>query len=323
MPQKLYAIAWTTFFETIRQPIYSVLLWATFGWLLLAPLLSGYSLQSGSDTKILIDVGVSTMLLYGLLISVFAATGVITREIESMTAVTVISKPVGRPTFVVGKFLGVLAAVLVGYALLSVVFLMEVRHGVMETVSTKYDLPVLVFGFSALGVALIAATFGNYVYGMHFPTTLLAWVVPGALVAFAAASFFGNQWEVKPPLENLNPQVLAAVATNFCAVSVLTALAVALATRLSQIVTLVACGSVFLLGLLSSYYFGRFADQDAIRGFVYHLLPNFQFFWFGDAITLDVKISFEHVVRVAAYAGLYTMAILSAGVAMFQTREVG
>ncbi|MCA9244360.1 MAG: hypothetical protein KDA32_10420 [Phycisphaerales bacterium] len=323
MLSKLYAIAWTTFFETIRQPIYSVLLWATFGWLLLAPLLAGYSLQSGNDTKILIDVGVSTMLLYGLLISCFAATGVITREIESMTAVTVISKPVGRPTFVVGKFLGVIAAVSVGYLLLSVVFLMEVRHGVMETVSTKYDQPVLAFGFAALGIGLIAATFANYVYGAHFPTTLLAWVVPGAIVAFFAASFFDKEWDIKAPMENLNPQVLFAVASNFCAIGILTALAVALATRLSQIVTLVACGAVFLLGLLSSYYFGRFAEHDAIRGFLYHVVPNFQFFWFGDAITLNVKIHWDHVVRVAAYAGLYTLAILSAGVAMFQTREVG
>jgi ABC-2 type transport system permease protein len=324
MVSKLLAIVGNTFLETIRQPIFAVLMWVAAGLLILNPSIAGYSLHAGKDIKIMQDVALATLLLYGLLCSVFSAAGVITREIESYTVLTVISKPVSRPVFLFGKYLGVSAAILVGYYFLCLVFFMTVRHGVMETVRDQYDQPVLLFSALAILISLIAATFGNYIYGWHFTSALTAWVVPLGTLALAGVLFLGPQWEPQSPVKDFGDlQVIYAVVMIFLGVLILTAFAVALSTRFSQVMTLVLCFVVFLLGLLSDYYVGRFADEGPVYRVLYTLLPNFQFFWVGDALTQEMTIPGAQVARVAAYTGLYTLAVLSLGVALFQTREVG
>lgn len=332
MGRKLYAITANTFLETIRQPIFGILMWVAAVWMIFfGPTLSAFTLESGGDTKMLVDNCLATLLLYGLLASVFSATGVITREIESFTVLTVVSKPVSRPVFFLGKYIGVAGALLIAYYFLALVFVMTVRHGVMERASDKWDQPVLMLGSAVVAISLIAALFCNYVYNWHFSATLTAWVVPLATVALAVILCFDKEWNPQSPLtsfgykEIIPPASLAfAVALVFLAIMILTAFAVALSTRFSQVVTLILCSAVFVLGLLSDYYFGGSQAQDTLLGQIcYRALPNFQFFWLGDAITQQLAIRPAHVARVAAYAVLYSLGILSFGAALFQTREVG
>jgi len=322
---KLLAIARNTFIETVRQPVYGVLLWVAAGLLMISPALAAFSLQAGDDIKVHKDVGLATLLAYGLLAAVFSATGVITREIEDHTVLTVVSKPVSRPLFLIGKYLGVSAAILVGYYFLCLVLLMTIRHGVMETAADKFDLPVLIFSGLAVGLSLIAATFGNYVYGWHFSTALTAWVVPLGTVAVGSVLFVAKDWTIQSPTKDFGDlQIVYALAMTFCGILILTAFAVALATRFSQVLTLMLCAGVYVLGLLSDYYLGRPAAEG--KAWVYKVLyagaPNFQFFWAGDALTQGNLIAPGHVAQVAAYAALYSAAVLGLGVALFQTREV-
>ncbi len=324
MTPKIFAIARNAFTETIRQPIYAVLLWAAIGWMLLSPSLAAFSLESGSDTKVLKDIGLALLLLYGLLASAFAATSVITRELESRTVLTVVSKPVSRTAFLLGKYFGVLGAVLAGFYLLLLVFFMVARHGVMENVSDSYDLPLLVFGGSALLISLLACGFGNYVYGWHFSATLTYWIVPTATAALLLSMPFDR--EFKPQAfggDFRNMQVLYAGVMVFSGTLILTAFAVAFATRCGQVLTLTLCIGVYLLGLLSDHYFGLSRDQGLIFQVLYAITPNFQFFWAGDAITQELAIPAIQVLRVLIYATLYSLGVLCLGVALFQTREVG
>jgi hypothetical protein len=327
MLPKLIAIAKTTFLETIRQPIYGVLLWVAAGLLMINPSLAGFTLEGNEgDIKVVKDVGLATLLLYGLLASVFSATGVITREIESHTVLTVVSKPVNRPVFLLGKYLGVCSAVLVGYYFLCLVFLLAVRHGTMAMAVDPYDLPVLIFSAAALLISLVAATFGNYVYGWHFPTALTAWVVPSSTLAFLLVLFVSKKWELQSPATDFGDmQMVYAVAMTFFGVLILTAFAVTLATRFSQVVTLVLCAAVYVLGLLSDHYLGRPAEAGgaALYKLLYAAVPNFQFFWAGDALTQQRIIPAAQVGRVAAYSVAYALGVLGLGVALFETREVG
>lgn len=330
MPLKLFAIIRNTFVETVRQPIFGILLWSAAGWIMISPSLAAFSLEGGGDNKILKDIGLATMLLFGLFASVFSAAGVITREIEGFTVLTVVSKPVSRPLFLAGKFLGVAGAMLLSFYVLSLVFLMTVRHGVMESTSDKYDLPVLVLGSSAIGLSLAAAVFGNYVYGWHFSTTLIGWVTPLGTLALLITLFFDRTWKTQSPWKDFGDlQLVYALVLVFMAVLVLTSFAVALSTRFSQVVTLTCCAAFFLVGLLADYYLGLNADKGFQYQFAAMLVPNFQFFWLGDVITQqDVSqnylvVHFSHVVRCVAYAGIYAAAMLCLGIALFQTREVG
>ncbi len=325
MLQKLAAIIANTFIETVRQPVFGVLLWVFVGWVaLVSPALASFTLTSGYDKKVMQDVSLSTLLLYGLLCSVFSASGVITREIESFTVLTVISKPVSRPLFIFGKYLGVCGALLVGFYILGLTLLMTVRHGTMETAADRFDQPVLVFSMLALLISLTAATFGNYVYGWHFSAALLGWVVPLGSVALGLVLFIDPKWKFQSPLTDFGDlQVFYALVLVFCGTLILAAFAVALSTRFSQVITLTCCFAIYVLGLLSDYYFGRHAGEALIYQVVAGILPNFQFFWVGDALTQDLMVQLPHVLAVALYAQLYSLAVLCIGVTLFQTREVG
>jgi len=324
MYSKLLAIAGNTFSETIRQPIYGILTWTAIGLLILNQSLSGFSLDAGSDIKIMKDMGMSTMLLFGMLISAFSAVGVITREIESFTVLTVVSKPVSRPTFLIGKYLGVAGAMLASYYLMALVFLMTCRQGTMETAADKFDLPVLIFSGIAIGSSLIVAAFGNFTYGWNFSSSLLGLVLPLGTVAFIGVQFFDKTFATQS-FDKIGEmqQVFYALILGFFAVMILTAFAVAFATRMGQVMTLMMCAFVFVLGLLSDYYFGRHAAEGPLYQVLYAMLPNFQFFWIGDAITQDIKVPWNQIQLVVCYAAIYILGVLGLGVALFQTREVG
>ncbi len=93
---------------------------------------------------------------------------------------------------------------------------------------------------------------------------------------------------------------------------------------LSVVLTLVLCSGVYVIGLLSDYWFGQPAVAGAawLYKILYAIVPNFQFFWAGDALTQGRTINPAHVVQVVTYAGLYSLGILGLGLALFQTREV-
>lgn len=324
MLSKLLAIARTTFLEIIRQPIFAILTWVAGALLLLNPGIAAYSLEGGGDDKIMKDVGLATLLLYGLLASAFGAAGVISREIESLTVLTVVSKPVSRPLFLFGKYLGIAGGLLLGYYFLTLIFLLTCQHGVMVNASDKYDWPILVFGLSALGISLAAALFGNFFYGWNFATTMIGWAAPLGTLALGASLLFDKAWKVQDLGKDLPGfELTAAIIMIFMAVLVLAAFAVLFSTRFGQVLTLTFCAGVFVLGLMSDYYFWRNAGEGLQYKLMTIVLPNFQFFWLGDAITQGLQVPRMMLPNVVGYAALYILAILMLSVCLFQTREVG
>jgi len=69
----------------------------------------------------------------------------------------------------------------------------------------------------------------------------------------------GKDWSVQPITTDWKPQVMLASACMLLAMPVLTAIALAASTRFGQVMTIVVCAAVFLLGLLSNYLLGRHA----------------------------------------------------------------
>jgi len=181
MFQQVLTIGRNTYTESIRQPVFVVLIMASSLLLLLSPSLAAYTLDD--DNKMMIDMGLSTLFLTGLLLAAFTATGVLSAEVENKTVLTVVSKPVSRPLFVLGKFVGVAGAIAVAYWTLSSVFLLLVRHRVMQTASDPFDGPVIVFGLLAGLTALLVATLGNYFYQWVFTSSFVTSAV--ALMSFA------------------------------------------------------------------------------------------------------------------------------------------
>jgi len=322
---KLLSIARNTFTETIRQPIYGVVLMVTAGLLVLNLALAAFTLED--DNKLLKDLGLSTLLLSGLFLAAFSATGVLTREIENKTVLTVISKPVARPVFILGKFLGLAAALGVGFYLCSLVFLMTVRHRVLQTATDPYDMPVIVFGLGAVAVALAVAGFCNYFYGMQFGSTSVALLVPLTSAAMALICLIDKDWHIQRfGKDFLDGQILAATALIFLAVLVLAAVALAASTRLGPVATLVICTAALLMGLTSDSLLGRWQEGTDVAWLAraaYRALPNIGFFWVADALTAEYTVGADYVGLACLYALLYVGALLLIAVALFQKRQLG
>src|SRR3990172_3274339 len=325
MLQRFYALALNTFVETLRQPIYGVILLATAGMLILNVSLAGFTLDD--DDKLLLDLGLSTLLLSGLFLSAFSAAGVLSREIENKTVLTVISKPISRPLFILGKFAGLVSALVVAYYLGFLVFVLAERHGVLQTCTQPWDAPVLAFGFGSLFLALVAAGFCNYFYGTDFPTSAIGFVAPLLTLGVLLVGKFDEHWKVIPFGSNLvGGQIVFAAYLVFLVVLVTSAVAVAASTRFGQLMTLVICTGMLGLGVISDYAFGQYEDGSGLAAAVYRAVPNVGPFWVIDGLTSgseQTTVTWTYVFYATGYALLLTTGILGIAITAFQKREVG
>ena len=319
---RLYSIAANTFLETIRQPIYGVILLLTFLLLVLNVSLAAFTLDD--DDKLLMELGLSTLLLSGVFLSAFSASGVISREIDNKTVLTVISKPVARPTFIAGKFLGLIAALTVAFYLSFLAFVLTVRHRVLEAATDKPDWPVILFGCSALLIAALVAGYLNFSRGRDFISNAVGLLIPCLTAAATLICFIDRDWKLVPFGQYfVGSQIVRASLLVLLAVVVIAAVALAASTRLGQVMTLLTCVLVLVVGSVADYALAEHAESSRLAAAAYQIVPNFGFFWVVDAVTGGIPIPTGYVVRVAAYAVLSSAAVLLVGVALFQNREVG
>ncbi len=372
------AIIRNTFFESIRQPITLVLLAVATLGLIFSNLLAGFTMED--DQRMMIDLGLSTVFICGTLLAAFVATNVLNREIENRTALTVICKPVSRPVFVLGKYLGVAGALLVVTLYMSFVFLLVEMHGVLQTVRDPIHKPVLVFGVAAGLLGAGAGVWCNYFYGKVFASITIVIITPLTGLAYLLSLLFDHDFARQPIGVAFDGQLWIGLAGITMAIMVLTAIAIAASTRLGQVMTLCITIGMFLLGMLSDWIFGNriarvqqmwlerasteglteMVEQTRIIELVtgeiaqpveqvevatvplssmadglaerieyaaywvgYSVLPNFQTFWFSDALTQGHVIPLKLLGGVVVYGAIYIAAALSLAVILFQHREVG
>jgi len=102
-------IARATTKEAIRQPLFPLLMALAILVLVTNTFVPFFSF--GEDYRMLIDCGLATILICGLLLAVWTSSTSIADEIEGKTAMTLLSKPINRRQFVLGKFVGIMVAV--------------------------------------------------------------------------------------------------------------------------------------------------------------------------------------------------------------------
>lgn len=106
MTRLVLAIALNTFREAVRDRVF-------YNLVLFAVLLVGASvvigqLAAGQDVKIIKDIGLAAASIFGVGIAIFIGIQLVAREVERRSIYAVLSKPVGRPAFLLGKYLGLL-----------------------------------------------------------------------------------------------------------------------------------------------------------------------------------------------------------------------
>lgn len=273
-------IARNTLVESLRQPIFFVLIFVSGLFQALNTAASGFSMGYSStaevhgDNKMLLDVGMATVFVMGMVLAAFQATAVISREIQDKTILTIVSKPIARPTIVFGKYLGVSGAILMATLIMVVFLLFGVRHQVMTRASDIVDMPVVVFSCSAVAIAVLVAAWSNFFYGWSFPQVSVILMTVLVPIAYAITLLFSNEWEFQSITTDIKPQIMLACLSLGLAVLVMTAVAVAASTRLSQVMTLVICVGVFVMGLLSNHFLGKRAFVNSFAGIVESAEPE-------------------------------------------------
>jgi len=114
---KIIPIALNTFRESARDRVlYNTVLFVIL--LIIASVVMG-RIAVGQEVKIIIDLGLSAMTIFGVLISIFLGIGLVSKEIENGAIANILSKPVRRSEFILGKYFGLCLTLLVNSAVMA------------------------------------------------------------------------------------------------------------------------------------------------------------------------------------------------------------
>ncbi len=108
---RIRTIAFNTFREAVRDRVlYNLIVFALL--LVGAALLFG-EISIGIERQVLVNLGLTAISLFGLVIAIFIGIGLVSKEIEKRTLYTVLSRPVRRWEFILGKFCGLMGTLAV------------------------------------------------------------------------------------------------------------------------------------------------------------------------------------------------------------------
>ena len=172
---KVLSIALNTFRENLRDKLLYNLL--VFALLMIGSSLLLMRLTLGEFHRLLLDVGLGSINIFGVLIAIFVGIGLVNKEIEKKTIYTIVSKPVARYQFLVGKYLGLTLTLLVNTLVMA---------GGLLLVLFAQSVPIESMLFKALGlifmefmvitaVALLCSTFTSATLSAIF--TLATYVI--------------------------------------------------------------------------------------------------------------------------------------------------
>ena len=170
-------------------------------------LLSELSIRQ--DLKIIKDIGLASMDLFGTLIAVFIGVGLVNKEIERRSLYPLLAKPLAREEFFVGKFLGLSFTLLVNIAVMTAgLWLTLVATGPMPDAHLlKAVYPIYLGLVLVVAVALLFSTITS--------PALAAICTVGVVLAGRFSDVIRNMREVAPGVPAWLPATLYYVLPNF------------------------------------------------------------------------------------------------------------
>jgi ABC-type transport system involved in multi-copper enzyme maturation permease subunit len=122
-------VAGAAFRESVRDRVpYSMVIFAVI--LITASFLIS-QMTAGQDLKMIKDLGLAALLVFGVLIAVFLGIGLVSKEVERKSIYGLLTKPVTRTEFVLGKYLGLLMTLLVNLGVMTIAY-----YGVLAYMDT-------------------------------------------------------------------------------------------------------------------------------------------------------------------------------------------
>ena len=300
------AVAYAAFRESCRQPMFWLIIAFAVVATWLAVILPYFTF--GDDYKMMKQIGFDIVMLAAVLFGVLAASISISEEIEGRTAVTVMSKPINRRQFLLGKYLGILMACL----LMTLVLGWDLNFALR--VMPEFD-------------KVTEATDPMAQQAGQTIVPAFVKLVPDKAVAAQAVAKGAGGWFADTFAHALG------MLLGFGQVMILVAIAAARATRIPFVVNLVLCLVVYLLGHLAPVVVAVTQGASGGLGLVSFLgqlfdvlLPALEFFNMGPAIIrespLDLWSFAGYALTVFGYSIIYTGIALLVGLLLFEDRDL-
>jgi Cu-processing system permease protein len=133
-------VAGAVFRESVRDRVpYSMVVFAV---LLMAASYLISQMTAGQDLKIIKDLGLAAVAIFGLLIAVFIGIGLVSKEVERKSVYGLLTKPVTRPQFILGKYAGLVLTLAVNISAMTIAFYAVLFYiNATATVSTRAAWP--------------------------------------------------------------------------------------------------------------------------------------------------------------------------------------
>lgn len=214
-------IARNAFREAVRDRVlYNLVI---FALLLIAGAIFLGELSAGQEAKIIVDLGLSAILFFGVFIAIFVGVGLVYKEIERRTLYAILSKPVGRGEFLLGKYLGLCLTLFVNVLIMGVglsLALILVQRGFDPLVVRIWPAILLIYVelMVLTGVALLFSSFSSpalsalltfFVFTIgHLSADLKT--LAHSMASAPARSLFAGLYYLLPNLANYNIITLSA-----------------------------------------------------------------------------------------------------------------
>lgn len=190
-------IAYSTLQEAIRRR------WV-IGFVLFSMLVIGFSssltfVQLGEEQRFLQDFGIGFIIAMTILIAIFLGVTLVPPEIERRTILTILSKPVNRVEFLLGKFLGLcltlfLCTVLLGAFFLLIFVAFSLRQNPAAWTTGTVSNPDATLSFQTLNLAkALLLHFGQLIVLAALSMLLSLIVTPITAITFCFLAYFGGQ----------------------------------------------------------------------------------------------------------------------------------
>jgi Cu-processing system permease protein len=204
----MFNIAVNTFRELIRNRILSLILFFAFVMILFSQVLASLSL--GQTDRIVLDFGLAMIEICGLISVVFVGGQILFKELEGRTIYLILSKPIARKDFILGKFLGFSAIIFVLIALQSAVF-----AGVLVFEQVAFD-PLVITAVVAIFAKLLLV-FAIILLCSTFTSPLLSILITMGIyiAAHSASTILDMAARMRDPALIYIGKALTAIMPNF------------------------------------------------------------------------------------------------------------
>lgn len=161
---KTLAIARNTFREAVRDRVFALV--GVFGLLLVSSSIVLSPLTIGAQQKLVADIGLASISVFSVLVVLFVGSGLVSKEVDKRTIMTILSKPVSRFEYLFGKYLGLLGTI--GVMIFSMTVLFAVA---LLATGSRFELSYLLsLGLTVVEMMVVTAV---VIFFSSFTTSVL------------------------------------------------------------------------------------------------------------------------------------------------------